>query len=366
MHKNQGPVYYNDYLMLEKFLSCQEPLSKKFATKEDPEAHDETLFIIVHQAYELWFKQILHDLDAVIAIFKKPTVEEGDFSYINQRLDRIRKIQGGFQNNFEILETMTPMDFLEFRSLLSPASGFQSTQFREIEIKLGLNTVDREGIDREFFLGRLNEADRKRLSNLESAPSMLRLLEKWLERTPFTNKENFNFWTEYQNTITNMLAEDKATIEANAAGLSDKDKQGQLENLKTTQASFDNLFNEEAHKKVVADGQRKLSQKAMLNALFIMLYRDEPMLSMPFQMMTILMDIDENFTTWRYRHMLLAQRMLGSKIGTGGSSGHTYLKKAADNNRVFVDLFNLSTYLIPRSRLPKIPSEIKKQLNFNV
>lgn len=366
MHKNQGPVYYNDYLMLEKFLSCQEPLSKKFATKEDPEAHDETLFIVVHQAYELWFKQILHDLDAVIATFKKPTVEEGDFSYINQRLDRIRKIQAGFQNNFEILETMTPMDFLEFRSLLSPASGFQSTQFREIEIKLGLNTVDREGIDREFFLGRLNEADRKRLSNLESAPSMLRLLEKWLERTPFTNKENFNFWTEYQNTITNMLAEDKATIEANAAGLSDKDKQGQLENLKTTQSSFDNLFNEEAHKKVVEAGQRKLSQKAMLNALFIMLYRDEPMLSMPFQMMTILMDIDENFTTWRYRHMLLAQRMLGSKIGTGGSSGHTYLKKAADNNRVFVDLFNLSTYLIPRSRLPKIPSEIKKQLNFHV
>ena len=117
---------------------------------------------------------------------------------------------------------------------------------------------------------------------------------------------------------------------------------------------------------MVEAGQRKLSQKAMLNALFIMLYRDEPMLSMPFQMMTILMDIDENFTTWRYRHMLLAQRMLGSKIGTGGSSGHTYLKKAADNNRVFVDLFNLSTYLIPRSRLPKIPAEVKKQLNFHV
>ncbi|AZZ37012.1 tryptophan 2,3-dioxygenase [Bdellovibrio sp. qaytius] len=366
MHKNQGPVYYNDYLMLEKFLSCQEPLSKKFATKENPEAHDETLFIVVHQAYELWFKQILHDLDAVLTTFKKPTVEDSEFSYIIQRLDRIRKIQAGFQNNFEILETMTPMDFLEFRSLLSPASGFQSTQFREIEIKLGLNTVDREGIDREFFLGRLNEADRTRLSGLEAAPSMLRLLEKWLERTPFTNKENFNFWTEYQNTINKMLAEDKATIEANAAGLSDKDKQGQLENLKSTQSSFDNLFNEEAHKKVVADGQRKLSQKAMLNALFIMLYRDEPMLSMPFQMMTILMDIDENFTTWRYRHMLLAQRMLGSKIGTGGSSGHTYLKKAADNNRVFADLFNLSTYLIPRSRLPKIPAEVKKQLNFHV
>ena len=365
MHKNQGPVYYNDYLMLDKFLSCQEPLSKKFATKDDPAAHDETLFIVVHQAYELWFKQILHDLDAVLTTFKKPTVEDSDFSYIIQRLDRIRKIQGVFNTHFEILETMTPMDFLEFRNLLIPASGFQSTQFREIEIKLGLNTVDRQGVDREFFLGRLNEKDRARLSSLENTPSLLRLLEKWLERTPFTNKENFNFWTEYQNSIQKILADDEATIQANVAHLSDKDKAMQLENLRITKETFANLFNEEAHNKIVAEGGRKLSQKAILNALFIMLYRDEPMLTMPHQMMTIMMDIDENFTTWRYRHALLAQRMLGTKIGTGGSSGHTYLKKAADNNRVFVDLFNLSTYLIPRSRLPKIPAEIKKQLNFN-
>ena len=117
---------------------------------------------------------------------------------------------------------------------------------------------------------------------------------------------------------------------------------------------------------LVESGGRKLSRKAILNALFILLYREEPMLAMPVQMINLLMDIDENFTTWRYRHALLAQRMLGTKIGTGGSSGHQYLKRAADNNRVFVDLFNLSTYLIPRSRLPKIPTEIKKQLNFNV
>jgi tryptophan 2,3-dioxygenase len=79
-----------------------------------------------------------------------------------------------------------------------------------------------------------------------------------------------------------------------------------------------------------------------------------------------MMDIDENFTTWRYRHALLAQRMLGTKIGTGGSSGHVYLKRAADNNRVFLDLFNLSTFLIPHSRLPKIPETLKKKLNFYV
>ena len=365
MHKNQGPVYYNDYLMLDQLLSSQQVLSKKFATKDDPEAHDETLFIIVHQAYELWFKQILHDLNAVLASFNKAHVEDSDFSAIIQRLDRFRKIQPLFNAHLEILETMTPMDFLEFRNLLIPASGFQSTQFREIEIKLGLSTVDREGIDREFFLGRLNEKDREKLTKLENTPSLLRLIEKWLERTPFTNKENFNFWNEYQAVIQKMLDDDKKTIESNIAHLTDKEKVAQLENLKTTKESFENLFNLESHQKIVEAGQRKLSQKAILNALFVMLYRDEPMLSMPYQMLTIVMDIDENFTTWRYRHALLAQRMLGTKIGTGGSSGHQYLKKAADNNRVFVDLFNLSTYLIPRSRLPKIPAEIKKQLNFH-
>ncbi|MBC7464439.1 MAG: tryptophan 2,3-dioxygenase [Bdellovibrio sp.] len=366
MHKNQGPVYYNDYLMLDQLLTSQEPMSKKHATAENPEAHDEMLFVIVHQSYELWFKQILHDLNSVLAIFSKPKVEDNDFGFIIQRLDRITKIQEMMLPYLGILETMTPMDFLEFRSLLMPASGFQSTQFREIEIKLGLNTNDRESIDREFFLGRLTEKDRDKLVQLEKVPSLLRLVEAWLERTPFTATPGFNFWKEYQNVIMTNLAEDEATIQKNMANLSEKDKQIQLESLNLTKENFDSLFNVDIHAKLVAEGKRKFSQKAILNALFILLYRDEPMLAMPFQMFTAMMDIDENFTTWRHRHVLLAHRMLGSKIGTGGSSGHQYLKKAADSNRVFLDLFNLSTFLIPRSQLPKIPNEVKRQLNFNV
>lgn len=366
MHKNQGPVYYADYLMLNRFLDCQKPLSQKFATTENAEAHDETLFIIVHQAYELWFKQILHDLNSVLKIFSQAQVPDQDLGTVVQRLERIRKIQVMISSQLEILESMTPMDFLEFRNLLIPASGFQSTQFREIEIKLGLNTHDRESIDREFFLGRLSETDRQKLIALEGSPSLLKQLEAWLVRTPFTTSTEFNFWGEYQKAVQVILTEDEATILTNIAKLSDKDKQGQLDNLKVTQTTFESLFNEEAHLAVVAAGGRKLSRPATLNALFILLYREQPMLALPYQMMTLMMDIDENFTTWRYRHALLAQRMLGTKIGTGGSSGHTYLKKAADNNRVFNDLFNLSTYLIPRSRRPQIPDAIKKKLNFHV
>ncbi len=366
MHKNQGPIYYSDYLMLEQFLDCQNPMSKKFASQENPEAHEETLFIIVHQAYELWFKQILHDLNSVISIFSKDLVADTDLGTVVQRLDRIRKIQILIGGQLEVLESMTPMDFLEFRNLLIPASGFQSTQFREIEIKLGLGTQNREAIDRQFFLGRLNEKDRTKLTALENTPSLQNLLEKWLERTPFTQSGTFNFWSEYQKAIMNVLAEDEATIKSNVANLPDREKQSQLDNLSSTKETFESLFNEEAHQKIVAAGGRKMSRKAILNAIFILLYRDEPMLALPFQMMNLLMDIDENFTTWRYRHALMVQRMLGTKIGTGGSSGHQYLKRAAENNRVFIDLFNLSTYLIPKSRLPEIPIEIKRQLNFNV
>lgn len=366
MHKNRGAVYYGDYLQLDKLLDSQHPLSFKYADDANGECHDEMLFIVVHQAYELWFKQIIHDLNAIIATFNKDFVPESDISGVVQKLERIKKIQNLMIGQFDVLETMTPMDFLEFRDLLIPASGFQSTQFREIEIKLGLNTGSRHHVDREFFLGRLNEADRARLTKIESQDSILKLLEKWLERLPFTNMSNFNFWAEYQKSVEAILKDDKEIIINNSAHLNEAAKNIQLENLDLTHATFTSLFDEKSHNELIKNKQRTLSQKAILNALFILLYRDQPMLAIPFQVLTALMDIDENFTAWRHRHALLAQRMLGTKIGSGGSSGHVYLKRAADNNRVFVDLFNLSTFLIPRSRLPIIPTEIKKQLNFNV
>lgn len=364
MHKNQGPVYYNDYLLLDQLLGSQKPLSRQFANSEDPEAHEETLFIVVHQAYELWFKQMLHDLNSILHLFAKKEVHDTDLGTIVQRLERFTKIQHHIGGQLDILETMTPMDFLEFRNLLIPASGFQSTQFREIEIKLGLNTHDRVSVDREFFLGRLNQKDRDRLLALEGTSSLLKLVEAWLERTPFTKNKDFDFWTEYKKAVAKISDDDEKTIQANLANLSEEGKKAQLENLRITRETFESLFDLDAHKKLVESGQRKISQKAILNALFIVLYRDEPMLSMPYKMISLMMDIDENFTAWRQRHALMAQRMLGTKIGTGGSSGHQYLKRAADNNRVFVDFFNLSTYLIPRSQLPQIPIDVKKQLNF--
>jgi tryptophan 2,3-dioxygenase len=125
------------------------------------------------------------------------------------------------------------------------------------------------------------------------------------------------------------------------------------------------LFDQKKWMKLQKEGKKKLGQKATLNALFIMLYREAPILNMPFRLLTSLMNIDENFTTWRYRHALLAKRMLGSKVGTGGSSGHQYLKNAADHNRVFEDFFNLSTFIIPRQMLPKLPKALQKSMDFH-
>ena len=131
----QRPVYYHDYLQLDRLLDSQRPLS----TEQGRPAHDELLFIVVHQAYELWFKQILHELEAVRAVFDQPTVPERSMGRVVGHLERVHAIQRVLIDHLDVLETMTPLDFLEFRDLLVPASGFQSLQFRSIENLLGLD-----------------------------------------------------------------------------------------------------------------------------------------------------------------------------------------------------------------------------------
>ena len=361
MHNINEPVYYGDYLELNKLLDSQHPKSKKIGN----EAHDETLFIIVHQVYELWFKQILHELHSMKDVFDQKKIMESELSTVVHRLERIKKIQSILIDQLDVMETMTPMDFLEFRDLLVPASGFQSVQFREIEILMGLRTDQRKEVDREYFLGRLQKDDQDRLLEMEKNPSLIGLLEDWLERMPFTFTDEFDFWGEYQSTVDDMLCGDEITIQDNKATLSEKALEMQLANLNGTRMTFATLFEESIHNGLKEKGERRLSQKATLNALFILLYREKPILFLPFVILENLMDIDELFTTWRYRHAIMAHRMLGTKIGTGGSSGHKYLKSAAENNRVFMDLFNLSTFLIPRSKLPVLPAKLKEQMNFS-
>jgi tryptophan 2,3-dioxygenase len=105
-----------------------------------------------------------------------------------------------------------------------------------------------------------------------------------------------------------------------------------------------------------------MAPEAVEAALFITLYRDEPALQAAYRLLSALMDIDEAMALWRYRHALMVQRMIGVKLGTGGSSGHDYLAATARAHRIFTDLFQLSTYLIPRSALPALPAETARRM----
>ena len=350
---------YGKYLQLNKILDSQHLKSEENGNQ----IHDEMLFIIIHQAYELWFKQILHELDSVLTMFKGNYVQEENLGIVVSRFDRIIEIQKLLINQIGILETMTPMDFLEFRDLLTPASGFQSAQFRLIENKLGMQVKDRIKYGKQRYDKFLDDIDANEVVESENEPSLFDLLEKWLERTPFLQMDEFSFWGSYQLAVEKMIQNDMKQIKSNTQ--LDKDTlENSLKQYKSIQRTYDALFNEKKYIKLQKDGHRRLSQRATLGALFIQLYRDEPILQLPHQLMTQLINLDQLFTSWRNRHRLLAFRMIGVKIGTGGSTGHAYLKKTEEKHSIFNDIANLSTYIIPRSSLPKLPKELKKELGF--
>ena len=351
--------YYQDYLNLEKILNSQHLLSQKYGHS----AHDEMLFIVVHQVYELWFKQIIYELESLLEIFHNNEIQENHISIGVSRLERIIEIQKILIDQINVLETMTPMDFLDFRDFLIPASGFQSVQFRIIENKLGLCLKDRYSYGDNSYHSYLNESDQKIVSKSESTLSLFDLMEKWLERTPFLDWGSTSFWKEYESAVQEMLSDDRNLIKTNDK-LSKTEKEKHLLEYNKTEASFGAVLDSKEHSKLVKDGKWRLSHKATQAALLIYLYRDQPILYNPYQLLKKVCDVDELFTTWRYRHALMVSRMIGRKIGTGGTTGSDYLNKTAEKHRIFSDIGALSTFLIPRSALPKLPTEVENNLGF--
>ncbi|KYG69827.1 tryptophan 2,3-dioxygenase family protein [Bdellovibrio bacteriovorus] len=354
------PVHYHSYLGLDPLLNSQHRKSEEYGKP----AHDEMLFIITHQAYELWFKQVLFELDSVLEIFKKSKVAETDMGLMSARLERSVAILKMIIGHVDILETMTPLDFLDFRDMLYPASGFQSFQWRLLETKLGLRMDDRLSYNQAPFYKSLSESQQGEMQKVISQPSLYDSVEKWLERTPFLQGEDFNFWDSYKKAVATMFQEDMDIVKNNPR-LSDEDKKKNIEGLQATLKSFDALFDEQAFEQLRKEGQFRLSYKGMHAALLIQIYRDQPALQTPFRIIRALLDIDETMTTWRYRHALMAMRMLGQKIGTGGSSGHKYLADATAKHKIFGDFFNLTTFFIPRSKVPPLPKSMTDRMNFH-
>jgi tryptophan 2,3-dioxygenase len=337
-------INYHDYLQLDKILNAQDPES----ARHEISAHDEMLFIIIHQTYELWFKQLHHEADSLVQIMRKPALNDNspELQVVVHRLNRMVTILRLLIHQIDVLETMTPMDFLDFRDLLRPASGFQSWQFKVLEAKLGLKFEYRHG--KEYYTSQLREEHIRIIKKAEEEQSFLQLVNDWLERMPFFDNEvlwsSFQkakdeihpFWVEYKNRYSTSLAEaEKNNLDA-----------------------FDEILfhHKETH--------YTLSAKANRAALFIMLYRGYPLLQLPLQLLNNLLEIDEQLSTWRHRHMNMVHRMIGTRIGTGGSSGKEYLKSAADKHYIFKELAQLNSFLIERRKLPQLPKEIEEKLGF--
>ncbi len=362
MTKSKGKystIHYQKYLELQKILGAQQLRS---AELEVP-AHEEMLFIITHQVYELWFKQILHELKSVIILFKDNKVDERNIGVAVSRLNRVEEVMKLLVEQIGVMETMTPLDFLDFRAYLFPASGFQSFQFRAIECMLGLPDEQRMTYHNTKYSSVFPEEQQKVLEGIYTDGTLYDLIQQWLERTPFLKLKNFDFVSVYSQAVKGMLTQEMTSIQESDY-LSEKEKEMRSKMVGGTDSYFQSVLDKDAHKAMVQNGQKRLSYEATLAALFINLYRDEPILHLPFQLLTSLINIDDLMTTWRYRHAQMVLRMLGNKIGTGGSSGHDYLAKTAKTHQIFTDFHNISTLLIPRSALPVLPEEIKKQLSF--
>jgi tryptophan 2,3-dioxygenase len=246
---------YGSYLRLPQLLDAQH-------LESDPPAHDELLFITIHQVYELWFQQLLHEVEAVRdALLSTPDQQDGPQNDRGDRLwwarhlmNRVHVIERVLVQQVDVLETMTPQDFLEFRQRLAPASGFQSVQFRELEFISGAKD---EGFLRRF----------KGLTDAEKVSLRRRLDEPSL-------------WEAF----TGLLASRGLDVEDDAA------LTASLRRVAHDRASFGDLW-------------------AMAEALILH---------------------DELAAAWRARHVVMVERMIGSKTGTGGSTGAAYLRSRLD------------------------------------
>jgi tryptophan 2,3-dioxygenase len=380
-------TYYSDYLRLDQLLSCQEPLSK--SPEDGKYVHEELLFITVHQSHELWFKLIISDLERVhdiltciVAAQTDPTVFEADLAKAVSSLERVKAIQPMLLQKLAVMETMTPMEFLEFRDFLVPASGFQSYQFRIIEILLGLSTLDRQNMSHDLMKRKLRRDDYDKMMLWESKPSLESLTEKWLEHMPWLKVKKisssshpstpdssfigpllapaFDWTKEYKEAVYQALDTEERMVREvfRRENLSLELLEEEVAQLRMNRATFDSLFDKEQHGIMIERGVRRFSQEAILNAIFAFLYRDLNALHTPFRFLTLLVEIDDGFTSWRYRHAQMAHRMIGRKMGTGATSGADHLLRVAQQNSSFKDLRNISTFLIPTSKMPPLPPTI--------
>ncbi|MBU3741364.1 MAG: tryptophan 2,3-dioxygenase [Candidatus Kapabacteria bacterium] len=349
-------IRYGDYLQLEKILDAQYPESDKHGQH----AHEEMLFIITHQTFELWFKQVLCELGSVIDILGRDYVPEADIATCTARVQRTNRIMEHLVNQFTLIETMTPGEFMDFRGFLNPASGFQSAQWRILERSMGLPEDKR--VLRNYREA-LPEHERELLERVTQGPTFFDVVERWLSKTPFLETDGYAFWDSYRDAVRNMFQHDRDEV-MRLAKADGNDPTDAIAQVDRNEAGFHALFDATTYEELRTSGARRMSQRATLAALFIATYRHYPLLQGPYRFIDAVVELDRLVSLWRFRHTLMVGRMIGMRIGTGGSSGYDYLMATAVKQRVFDDLTSLTSFLIPSSHTPALPDNIAARLQF--
>jgi tryptophan 2,3-dioxygenase len=173
--------------------------------------------------------------------------------------------------------------------------------------------------------------------------------------------KEFDFWSKYSATVKDMLEEQRQETETE---IRPRMKEQKMKDYESQKVFVKQILEEGEYDVLVQKGVRRISHKAMQGALMITLYRDEPRFQTAYQFISLLMDVDTLLMQWRNNHSLFVQRIIGSKVGTGGSSGYQYLRSTvSDRYKVFVDFFNLSSYVVPRCRIPPLSEEMKDLLH---
>ncbi len=352
------PVYW-DYLKLAELLALQGGLDND----EDRLLPDELHFILVHQVSELWFKLILRELRLARDELENPLAEER-VPHVVHHLNRINAILKLCVSSFEVMETLTPQDFLDFRDKLIPASGFQSFQMREIEILLGLEeTTQRhtygkaDAMEHIRALAEHSPAGALAWARIEGARSELSLrasLHRWLFRTPIEGSTPdqegdvvvvADFVERYLDGLRTMHASQfdrmKDLPDADPDGLESK-----FSGLRKQARAY--LEAEDA-----PEPERARLVRIRAAVLFLESYRHLPLLAWPRTLVDTVVELEEQLVLWRHRHARMVERTIGRRIGTGGSSGVDYLDLTT-NYRVFRELWAARTLLLPRAYLPPL------------
>ncbi|HAW95751.1 MAG TPA: tryptophan 2,3-dioxygenase [Phycisphaerales bacterium] len=259
------PITYASYLKVPELLDLQRPQSS-------PEEHDEMLFIIIHQVYELWFKQMLHEGD----LLKRHLIADKD-ELAFATLKRMLTILKTMVSQIDILETMTPISFLSFRDFLQSASGFQSAQFREFEFQLGYKRVK----TLQHYPEGSMEHDA--LARRISEPSIWNVFCGWIRKRGFEVPEHLVRGDSVEPTV----------------------------ECPEFQPELIRLYREHPHERALCEH---------------------------------LVDLDEGIQEWRYRHVMMVQRTIGVRMGTGGSDGVGYLRNTLFNP-LFPDLWSIRAEL---------------------